>query len=444
MHHLRAPSLAVEATPSNGLAAPQLLTYCVNGKRRCGLTRPVKKRCATGAFDDLPLPGSARCYSRVCAVHVSRLSAVVGAPEGLAAEPASRGSARRVAEYYHRLAGLQRGSRHPEHAGEPAAARLSRGPAADPGAIRRLDRSHRGDGKRVREARSSTPAHAAPPRQDGSGKRGAGAASGRDHREYRRLRVGGAWSAETVDRELCRSHRGRRVGSRRERRAPSGTRQPRRLVVHRLRNVGARSGDPGLGDRRGGRVLPCRAGAHPEARLAGGTEPRLRRRAAGAGARFADGLSPRGRLPHPPCAVAAAGVPPQGPHHHSRWHTLYFKRRLLNPFRYGAFSWILVSHKICRWLIPHLSLPALAALACLGRGAAWGRWGLGLAAFASLCAALAWRWPEGRRLPKVLAVPAYIVIGNLAALHAFVQAVRGERVPLWEPTRREAVRPAPG
>ena len=69
---------------------------------------------------------------------------------------------------------------------------------------------------------------------------------------------------------------------------------------------------------------------------------------------------------------------------------------------------------------------------------------MGLAAFASLCAALAWRWPEGRRLPKVLAVPAYIVIGNLAALHAFVQAVRGERVPLWEPTRREAVRPAPG
>src|SRR5438132_10854171 len=126
------------------------------------------------------------------------------------------------------------------------------------------------------------------------------------------------------------------------------------------------------------------------------------------------------------------------------WHTLYFKRRLLNPFRYGAFSWILVSHKICRWLIPHLSLPALAALACLGRGAAWGRWGLGLAAFARLFAALAWRCPEGRRLPKVLAVPAYIGIGNLAALHAYVQAVTDARGPLWEATRREAVRPAPG
>jgi len=126
------------------------------------------------------------------------------------------------------------------------------------------------------------------------------------------------------------------------------------------------------------------------------------------------------------------------------WHTLYFKRPLLNPFRYGAFSWILASHKICRWLIPHLTVVALATLVCLARSAPWALWGLGLAAFAGVCAALAWWWPEGRRFPKVLAVPAYIVIGNLAALHAFVRAVRGERVPLWEPTRREAVRPAEG
>ena len=126
------------------------------------------------------------------------------------------------------------------------------------------------------------------------------------------------------------------------------------------------------------------------------------------------------------------------------WHTLYFKRPLLNPFRYGAFSWILASHKICRWLIPHLTVVALATLVCLARSAPWALWGLGLAAFAGVCAARAWWWPEGRRFPRVLAVPAYIVIGNLAALHAFVRAVRGERVPLWEPTRREAVRPAEG
>ena len=58
-----------------------------------------------------------------------------------------------------------------------------------------------------------------------------------------------------------------------------------------------------------------------------------------------------------------------------------------------------------------------------------------------LCGGLGWVWPEGRRLPRVLAVPAYVVIGNLAALHASLRAVSGEPTPTWEPTRREAVRP---
>lgn len=124
------------------------------------------------------------------------------------------------------------------------------------------------------------------------------------------------------------------------------------------------------------------------------------------------------------------------------WHTLYYKRQLLNPFRYGAFSWILASHKVCRWLIAHISVLLLAALACLAVSAPWARWGLGLAAFAGLCAALGWCWPEGRRLPKVLAVPAYLVIGSLAVLHASIRAAMGKGTPVWEPTRREAVRSA--
>ena len=31
--------------------------------------------------------------------------------------------------------------------------------------------------------------------------------------------------------------------------------------------------------------------------------------------------------------------------------TLWFKRQLLNPFRYGSFAWMLASHKLCRWLV---------------------------------------------------------------------------------------------
>ena len=124
------------------------------------------------------------------------------------------------------------------------------------------------------------------------------------------------------------------------------------------------------------------------------------------------------------------------------WHTLHFKRALLNPFRHGLFSWILASHKICRWIIPHVTLPALVALLCLARTFWWARWGAGCAAAAGLCAALAWWWPDERRLPKVVALPAYFVLGNVAALYASLRAVGGERTPLWEPTRREVGRAA--
>ena len=124
------------------------------------------------------------------------------------------------------------------------------------------------------------------------------------------------------------------------------------------------------------------------------------------------------------------------------WHTLHFKRALLNPFRHGLFAWILASHKVCRWVIPHVALPALVALVCLAQTFWWARWGAGLAATAGLCAALAWWWPEHRRLPKVIALPAYLVVGNVAALSASVRAIKGERTPVWEPTRREGVRAA--
>jgi drug/metabolite transporter superfamily protein YnfA len=123
------------------------------------------------------------------------------------------------------------------------------------------------------------------------------------------------------------------------------------------------------------------------------------------------------------------------------WHTLFFKRTLLNPFRFGVFSWVLASHKACRWLVPHVAVLALVMLAALVPRFPAAAWGVGFAAYGGLCAALGWYWPDGRRLPKVVAVPAYFVLGNLAALHASIRAARGERTPTWEPTRREAVWP---
>ena len=121
--------------------------------------------------------------------------------------------------------------------------------------------------------------------------------------------------------------------------------------------------------------------------------------------------------------------------------TLYFKRGLLNPLGYGAFSWILASHKICRWLIPHLSVVALAVLAYLVPNAPAARWAVATALLVGLCAVLAWWWPDRWRVPKLIAVPAYLVIGNLAALHASLRAFAGGLDAIWEPTRRDVVRP---
>lgn len=56
---------------------------------------------------------------------------------------------------------------------------------------------------------------------------------------------------------------------------------------------------------------------------------------------------------------------------------------------------------------------------------------------ASVAAAvISWWWPEGRAMPKAIASPGYFVWSNVAGLMAWLKFFRGERNPIWEPTRR--------
>ena len=118
--------------------------------------------------------------------------------------------------------------------------------------------------------------------------------------------------------------------------------------------------------------------------------------------------------------------------------TLYFKRHLLNPFRYGVFSWMLFSHKVCRWAAPWGVL-----VSALGLLLAAAREPLALVplvpgAVVCVLALIGWNWPQGRALPRIFAVPAFLVAGNIAVMRATVSALRGELNAVWEPTRREA------
>ena len=117
--------------------------------------------------------------------------------------------------------------------------------------------------------------------------------------------------------------------------------------------------------------------------------------------------------------------------------TLWYKRGLLNPLRYGVFAWMLVSHKLCRWLAPWALAALAAGVAALALEQPWARWALAAQGILLGLGVAGWLWPEHRDPPRLLSLAAYGVVGTVAAFRAWINGLRGELEPVWEPTRRE-------
>lgn len=117
--------------------------------------------------------------------------------------------------------------------------------------------------------------------------------------------------------------------------------------------------------------------------------------------------------------------------------TLWHFRDLSVPWRGGvAFSFMLTSHKLGRWLV-YLSLPlALVGLAllCVADPRALVLAALAIIVLGSGYAAIT--WPEGRRVPLPIALCGFVVVSNLAGVLAWLKFLRRQRMPTWEPTRR--------
>jgi cellulose synthase/poly-beta-1,6-N-acetylglucosamine synthase-like glycosyltransferase len=118
--------------------------------------------------------------------------------------------------------------------------------------------------------------------------------------------------------------------------------------------------------------------------------------------------------------------------------TLWYKRHLLNPVRYGVFAWMLASHKVCRWIVPLLLAPGAIGLGLLAL-----QWpavaALAVAVLAGAAiGAIARFLPADRPLPRPVALLGFALWSNVAALVAWAKALRGEGSPIWEPTRRPA------
>jgi cellulose synthase/poly-beta-1,6-N-acetylglucosamine synthase-like glycosyltransferase len=121
------------------------------------------------------------------------------------------------------------------------------------------------------------------------------------------------------------------------------------------------------------------------------------------------------------------------------FRALLAHRDLLNPFRYGATSVALWSHKLLRWLIPYFLIALLATNACLLADPHFrAAFALQLAFYA---AALVGFCLRDRRTRILWSVPMSFCLVNFAALVGTAKALAGRTSGLWQPERNPPYAP---
>lgn len=116
--------------------------------------------------------------------------------------------------------------------------------------------------------------------------------------------------------------------------------------------------------------------------------------------------------------------------------TLYYNRALLNPVRHGAFAWKLLSHKLCRWLVPLSALLGVLGLMLLSVRYPLAFVPLALFAAAGITSLAVARAPEGTRVPRLASLIAFAFAANAAVVNASWRFAGGHDDHIWEPTRR--------
>jgi cellulose synthase/poly-beta-1,6-N-acetylglucosamine synthase-like glycosyltransferase len=119
-------------------------------------------------------------------------------------------------------------------------------------------------------------------------------------------------------------------------------------------------------------------------------------------------------------------------------NTLWHLRSLMNPVRYGRFAWMLVSHKLVRWL-GFLTLPlAPIGMLLLAANHPWAAALVVLGALGLGAGVLALRSGENRPVPKPFATAGFAVASAVAGLIAWQKFFQRASAATWEPTRRPA------
>jgi len=120
---------------------------------------------------------------------------------------------------------------------------------------------------------------------------------------------------------------------------------------------------------------------------------------------------------------------------------VFLRRRLLNPLRYGFYSVVLASHKLARRLVPvSLAILGVASLIAWSHGPVYQIAVVGQAMFYGMASVgyVLRRSRVGRA--KLLYIPFYYCMANAACSVAWVHALRGRRIEVWQP-QRQSLRP---
>ncbi len=107
---------------------------------------------------------------------------------------------------------------------------------------------------------------------------------------------------------------------------------------------------------------------------------------------------------------------------------------LMNPFRFGIFSWQLASHKLMRWLVPWLLISSVFSNIILVYRSAL---------FKTFCILQVLFYGSAFLHNKlsvqgisIIKIPHYFVQVNMAIARAWVEYLKGERYVTWNPSTR--------
>lgn len=114
---------------------------------------------------------------------------------------------------------------------------------------------------------------------------------------------------------------------------------------------------------------------------------------------------------------------------------LWRHRSVLNPFRSGLYGVQLLSHKVMRYMVPFFLIAMLASSAFLSTSSISYRMLFALQAVGYFAAAFSGLLEMIGVRSRVLALPHYFVLANLASLIGLFKFLRGERYARWEPIR---------